>query len=346
VGFHDPAQVEVFCYHAAKAYDRQSEWYRQIGHWTDCSAMDTAGIVELVRRDAIDILVDLSGFSPNNVLEVFARRAAPIQVAYPNLPSTTGLGNMDYILTDHWICPHGLEKQYTEETVSIPSGYIVYVPPDDSPALTALPAVGNGCITFGLFQRIPKLNSAVLDVVAAVLRACPAARLLIQNGNATLDDLNSRWRPRLLQEFEARGVERERLRIVGGRPQLESMAIMAEADIALDAFPYSGQTTTCECLWMGVPVVTLSSTRHGGRVATALLQRMGLGHLSATTPDEYVHAAATLAADVHALANLRAGMRERMNRGSLLDSPRLGRELDAAYRWMWRRRCSTPQKEK
>lgn len=345
VGSHDPDQIEVYCYHTAGQSDAWTDWYRNRAHWNDCSLMSPAAIADAVRRDSIDILVDLSGIGADIVLAAFAHRPAPVQVAYPNLPCTTGVVSMDYILSDRWLCPEGHEDQYTEQIVRIPSGLIVYAPPEGSPPGTPLPALRNGCITFGLFQRMPKLNPLVLDLVAAVLNAVPQARLLMQNGNRTLDSPDSERRLRLLQEFKVRGISGDRLRIVGARPHLEAMAIMAEADIALDAFPYSGHTTTCECLWMGVPVVTLTGQRHGSRVTTALLERSGLGDLAACTSDEYVRIAATLAGQLDVLGGLRHGLRDRMTRASILDSFRLGRELDQAYRWMWNRWCASVSKE-
>lgn len=335
IGNHNRESVEVYCYHTRGHFDTQTAWFQRAGHWHDCKGMSDDAVIRQIRRDEIDVLVDLSAFFPENRLSIFARRAAPIQVTYPNCPTTTGVGNIDYILTDRWTCPPGHEHQYTETPVFLPSGYLMYSPPDLMPEVRRLPALDNGWITFGMFQRPSKTNPAVWDLVAATLRRCPGSRLLVQTGSSSTDNPSSAAHRELRACFRARGIEDERVRLIGKRTQAETLEAMTSVDIALDTFPYQGQTTTCECLWLGVPVVALSGEAHVARVGTALLERVGLGELAAATPEGYVDNAVRLASNPAALSQMREGMRDRLRRSTLLDGGRLASEVESAYRWMW-----------
>jgi protein O-GlcNAc transferase len=338
--YHDPTEVDVFCYHTRPQLDRRTQWYQRAGHWRDCRDLDDAALKEQLHRDHIDILVDLSGFFPEHRLWIFAERAAPIQVTYPNCPTTTGVPQIDYILTDRWTCPPGHESYYTEEAVRLPSGYLVYSPPEIAPPVKSLPASQDGVITFGLFQRRAKMNAGVWDSIAELLRRCPKSQLLIQNMDPTLDEPDSSTRRELMTAFAGRGIACDRLRLLGARPHPETLALMGEVDIALDTFPYQGQTTTCECLWMGVPVVALSGDAHVARVGTAILQRAGLGGLTAKSREEYIRIALELANDREELFRLRTGMRDRMRQSSIMDGKGLARSVEAAYRAMWGRWCA------
>jgi predicted O-linked N-acetylglucosamine transferase (SPINDLY family) len=344
LGNHNPGEIEMFSYHTRPRRDRQTEWFRSQGHWRDCSHLDDEAIKDHLRRDEIDILVDLSGLFPNNRLKIFAQRTCPIQVAYPNYAATTGVSEMDYIFTDRWTCPPGRTDQYVEEAVMLPGGLLAYAPLEEAPSITALPARRNGLLTFGLFQRTAKMNSDVFDAVAAILSHFRNSRLLIQIPDYTLDDPDSGTRRWLIRQLTARGVEERRLDVRGARTQLETMTIMGEADIALDTFPFQGQTTTCECLWMGVPVIARSGQAHVARVGSAILHRAGLGHLAVNTVEEYIASALSLAGDLTTLADLRVGMRERLRETGILDGRRLAREVETAYRWMWRRAVNRKEK--
>jgi len=339
LGNHERDTVEVFCYHTRQAFDDQTRWYQGVSRWRDCRGWDDKRLRNQIRADGIDILVDLSGFFPDHRLRIFAGRVAPVQAAFPNCPVTTGIASIDYIFTDRWTCPKGSEMQYTERAVRLPSGYLAYAPPPDAPPLSPLPAAQNGNLTFGLFQRRPKMNGGVWDAVAETLHGMPDSRLLIQHGDPTLEDRDSRARRELVHQFSERGIDEGRLDFIGACNHLDTMASMARADIALDTFPYQGQTTTCECLWMGVPVVALSGRAHVARVGSAILQRVGLGELTAETPQDYVRIALNLARDRERLAAMRGTLRDQVRASSLLDGKRLARTVEAAYCWMWRNWC-------
>jgi protein O-GlcNAc transferase len=336
---HHLEEFDVFLYHTRDQFDDGTRWYSRFANWRDCRGLEDDVIRKLIAADKIQILVDLSAFFPDNRLRIFAGRAAPVQVTYPNCPTTTGVAEIDYIFTDRWTCKRGWESQYTERAAYLPSGYLVYSPPADSPELTPLPASRHGVVTFGVFQRRAKMRPEFWDAVASILLACEQSHLLVQNYDAALDDPESRIYQSLMAELISRGVSHPRISLRGARPHRETLQTMAEVDIALDTFPYQGQTTSCECLWQGVPVVALSGDTHVSRVGTALLLRAGLRCLVASTRASYIRKAVNLAADLTSLAQLRAGMRDRLARSSVLDGALLARNVERMYRRMWRAWC-------
>jgi protein O-GlcNAc transferase len=333
---HDHRQFDVHFYDTA----RQCMWPELPGKARHCYSLDNEALRQTILEDEIDILVDLSGMFPGNRLQLFAWRSAPLQVTYPNCPITTGIEEIDYIFTDEWTCPSGHEGQYKEKAVRLPCGYLAYEPPADAPSISPSPASSNGFMTYGLFQRTLKINSGVWDVIAGILQRDPSGLLLIQNPDPAFDDPKSSARRAMAAELALRGIGSDRVRLLGPRCHSEFLRVIAEADIALDTFPYQGQTTTCECLWMGVPVVTLAGDRHSARVGSAILQRIGLGELVTATRDEYVEGALRLAQDTARLASLRSGLRHRLACSSLLDSAGLMRAIEQAYHWMWNSWCS------
>jgi predicted O-linked N-acetylglucosamine transferase (SPINDLY family) len=338
---HDASQVET-CYYSSRPFqDAHTSQYRRFAdHWRDVSRMTDALAAQAIRDDQIDILVDLSGHFAFHRLGVFAHRPAPVQVSFPHYPGTTGSDCIDYLLTDIWTTPEGCDDELSEKPYRLPSGCLVYKAPPDCEPVSPLPALANGHVTFGLFQRPGKLHAAVWDAIAAVLAAVPDSRLLMHSSSRELDEEGSTQRTRLLKPLEDRGISAVRVLFKGPRPTGQHLAIVAEADIALDTFPYNGQTTTCDCLWMGVPVVTLRGASYVSRVAPALLDRIGLGDLASDSPENYIHRAVELANDREGLALLRSSLRGRMKNSSLTDGERLAVEIEAAYREMWAEWCA------
>lgn len=302
----------------------------------DVSGQAPWEIAEQIRRKATDILVDVSGHYGGGSLLVAAMRAAPVQVSYPHYPATTGIPQMDYIFTDRWTCEPGQERQYTERPYRLDSGYLVYDPPRGVRRPARSPAERNGPVTFGIFQRPAKLNSRVWDAVAEILKRVGNSRLLIHHASANLDSAGSDSRRRIEGALESRGVSAKRADFRGIVPFDEHIRLLSTVDIALDSFPYTGQTTTCDCLWMGVPVVTLAGTTHVSRLSAGLLLRMGLGDMVARDVEEYIRIAVRTAESIPALARLRQDLRRRMRRSTLVDGARVTREVEQAYRRMWR----------
>jgi predicted O-linked N-acetylglucosamine transferase (SPINDLY family) len=341
---HDLAHYDTYLYHSAQTRDAATaEFERVAGHWREVHQYSDEEVEVLVRKDAIDILVDMSGHYPGHRLQVFTRRPAPVQAVIPNYPATTGVSEIDYILTDERTCPEGLECQYIERAMRLNTWYLPYQAPPSAPDVTALPCLSRGEITFGLIQRRTKLNDRVWDLVAGILRRVPRSRLLVHFGWPSLDDPSDPVCRSLAGELEARGVSPERIVFRGWRPLVEHLRILSEIDIALDTFPYNGHTTTCECLWMGVPVVTMAGRMHVSRVGYGILHQLGLDEWAARCGEGYVRIAEKAAADVESLAEVRRGLRDRMRR-SPLDGHIVTREIERAYRTMWREWCADQEK--
>jgi predicted O-linked N-acetylglucosamine transferase (SPINDLY family) len=247
---------------------------------------------------------------------------------------------MDYRLTDLEADPIGQEAFHTEQLVRLPHGFLCYIPPLDAPEVTALPALTAGHITFGSFNNLSKMTSEVIGLWVRILKAVPGSRLIIKNKSMK----DGPTRARYLTLFREAGIEEERLDLVAWIPEVAGhLGAYARVDIALDTFPYNGTTTTCEALWMGVPVISLAGDRHAARVGVSLLTRVGLTELIAQKPEEYVKRAVELAGDTERLVTLRAGMRERMKHSPLCDAKSFTRDLEEAYREMWRTWCGHQQ---
>lgn len=342
LGAHDPHEVETFYYMAGPTNDEHTADYQRFAHhWSEVSHSCDDEVASRIRSDGIDILVDLSGHFAYHRLGVFARRPAPVQVTFPNYPSSTGVDAIDYILTDGWNTPPGTEDEYCEEPYRLPSGYLVFRTPPSTVSVPPSPAQSNGYVTFGLFQRPSKFHAGFWDVACAILRQLPNSRLLVHFASAELEEDGGDQRVRILSPLAGRGIGQGRVRFRGTLAALDHLAAVAEADIALDTFPYNGQTTTCDCLWMGVPVVTMRGHTHVSRVGQALLERLRLDCLVATTQEEYVEITLALARDSRRLSTLRQDLRSSMVRNNMTNGTLLAREIEAAYRAMWRRWCAS-----
>jgi predicted O-linked N-acetylglucosamine transferase (SPINDLY family) len=335
LAMHDRGRFEVFCYHTHPLKDVVTDRLRQqVEHFVDAEYLTREALADRIRSDRIDILVDLAGHSAHNSLPILAAKPAPVQVSYLGYPDTTGLPAVDYRISDRFADPPGdSDALSVERIVRMPASYFCYRPPHNTPALGPLPAARAGMITFGCFNNFHKISNAFLDSVARVLAAVPASRFMLKGRPLSIPHVADRVRAR----FELAGIPAERVVLRGWEAGVkEHLAIYNEIDIALDCFPYNGATTTCEALWMGVPVVTLTWDRHAGRAGASLLNAVGLGELVARDVDEYVALCAGLASDHGRLAALRAGMRDRMKRSPLMDEAGFTRDFEAALLEMWR----------
>lgn len=336
---HDPDAVEVFCYAEVPRPDAVTERLRGLAdHWRNTVGLSDDGLAERIRQDGIDILVDLAGHSANNRLPVFARKPAPVQVTWLGYPGTTGLTAIDYRLVDSITDPEDDIKAWASESlVRLPAGFLCYGPPsDETPEPAASPIPGERTI-FGSFNNPAKLSSATLDAWAALLLRMPKAQLLLKG----LPFADASTRTLFHHRFAERGIAAERVSLLGYLPDTrQHLDLYHQIDIALDPFPYNGTTTTCEVLWMGVPVVTLRGDRHAGRVGASLLTRIGHEDLIANTVEEYVEIAAALAGDSLRLDDLHQSLRPRMAESSLCDAGAFARSIEAAYRDMWNTWCA------
>ena len=334
---HDREQVEIFCYSDVEQPDDTTARIQQLAeHWRDCRSIADDRLAQIVRDDRIDILIDLAGHTAGNRLLAFARRPAPVQVTYLGYPNTTGMAAMDYRITDALADPPGLTDAFhTVQLIRLPRSAWCYRPPAEAPRVAdAPPSVSAGHVTFGSFNKLAKISPSCLDAWAELLRMTPGSRMIIKStalGDATL-------RQRLATEFAARHVAAGRVDILGPiAATFEHLAMYARVDVALDTFPYHGTTTTCDALWMGVPVVTLAGQTHVSRVGVSLLHAVGLDDLVAQTPQQYVEAASQLAGDALKLRQLRSDLRGRMKSSPLMDASSLAREIESAMRLAWQR---------
>jgi len=297
--------------------------------------MPDQAVVDLVRQDRIDILVDLGGHFRGNRLGVFAHRPAPIQVTYLGYPDSTGLSQMDYRLTDPWADLPDADRFYTERLWSLPAGFLCYRPPSDAPPVQGLPAQREKCVTFGSFNNNCKMTQQVLGLWARVLHRVPGSRMLLKFKGGHSPELKERY----VLAFERLGVSRQRVEVLGWKTPQDHLDTYNKVDIALDTYPYNGTTTTCEALWMGVPTVTLVGQHHASRVGLSLLTRAGLDMFVAHDPNEYVDRAVSFAGQWSSLDTLRRSLRAALLQSGLCDAHKIGQGLAQAYRAMWRKYC-------
>jgi len=336
---HDHERFEVFCYANGNPadYDDTTERLRQYAdQWRDIASLSDVQAAEVIRKDRIDILVDLAGHIGGGRLLVFARKPAPVQVTYIGYQNTTGMLAMDYRLTDAWSDPPGTtDAYYTEALVRLPLSFFCYRPLPDAPEVTPSPTIENGAVTFGSFNNLTKVTPQVLDCWGRLMAAVRGSRLIL------LADANP-WVEDHVQTALARhGVDSARIEICNRRSPREFLELIRRADIALDPFPFNGHTTTCDSLWMGVPVVMMAGDSYASRFGSSALVNLGLEELIASSVDEYVAIACKLAGDRTLLARLRSELRARMAGSPLLDVIGFTRNLEVAYREMWARWCSS-----
>ena len=333
---HDHQRFEIFCYHVHAQKDQVTESMRPLAdHWRDCEDLSDAQLAERIRSDRIDILVDLAGHTGDNRLLVFAEKPAPVQATYLGYPNTTGLTAIDYRITDPVADPPGRsERLNSERLIRLPDSHFCFRPGADAPPVEPSPAETAGFVTFGCFNHFAKISRPFLDTVARVLAAVPRSRFVLKGRPLGAPDVAAGVR----RHFERAGIESTRIELRGWEPTARShLRVYNSIDIALDSFPYGGATTTCEALWMGVPVVTYAGERHAGRMCASILTTVGLGEWVARDPDEYVSKCVELSGDLKRLAELRRGMRDRVRGSPLLDEARFTRNLEHCYIEMWER---------
>ncbi len=322
---HDVERVQVFAYSAGRVQDGISHAIRASCAWRDVIALDDAALAALIQQDQIDVLVDLSGHTAGSRLSVFAHRPAPVQVSWLGYFASTGLSVMDAVLLDQWHAPAGTEAQFVEPISRLPSGRFCYTPVPFAPvAVAPLPCLQRGYITFGSFNNTAKLHVGVYAMWARILAAVPNSRLIVKW--RTLQD--AVFSQSLRDFFVAAGIDGERIILRGASFHGQVLKEYADVDIALDSFPFTGGLTSCEALWMGVPVVTWPQSRVVSRQTLAFLSAIGLPELAARDEDDYVRIAVKLANDVAYLQTLRRDLRSLMRASSLCDVKEFTRALE------------------
>jgi predicted O-linked N-acetylglucosamine transferase (SPINDLY family) len=335
---HDRDAFESVCYYLHPRSDDATARMRGLaGRWRDAAAWDDDRLERAIRDDGIDVLVDLAGHTKLNRLPVMARKPAPLQVTWLGYPDTTGLPAIGYRITDAVADPPGAaDARHTEKLVRLPGPMLCYRPPEDAPPV-ATPAARDGGVVFGSFNNADKLSVAAVALWSRVLAAVPDSRLLLKSARVGVPEAVERTRA----AFAAHGVDPARIRLELWRERrADHLAAYADVDVALDTFPYSGTTTTCEALWMGTPVVTLAGGMHMSRVGASLLTHAGLADLVAADEAGFVATAVALARDAGRRAALRTSLRDRIAASPLTDARTHTRSLEAVYRGLWRDWCA------
>jgi len=330
---HDRKSIETVCYYNHTIVDEVTQRLRDRADlWRDVAAMSDTDLVRLMREDRLDIIVDLAGHTARSRLTALAQRVAPVQITWLGYPNTTGLAQMDWRITDARADPPGYEAHHTERLLRLPEVFLCYEPPPEAPEITEPPSLAGAPVRFGVFNNFPKITDAMLTVWARILARVPDSRLLVKTASLRDEGVLRLARERM----QRAGLDLDRVELAGFTPgRREHLAALANVDIALDTFPYHGTTTTCESLWMGVPVVTLAGDRHAARVGVSLLQHLGLDDLVASSTDQYVDIASSLAFDAARRHALRRSLRATMRNTALTQVAGFVRQLESAYRAAW-----------
>lgn len=331
-------RLEVSAYLTRACSDPTTERIRRCcSHWCLVSKHSDEALARQIHDDGIDVLIDLSGHTAHNRLPMFAWRPAPVQVSWLGYFATTGVPTMDYLIADDWTLLPDQERFFTEQIWRLPKSRLCFTKPEVKVQVGPLPVVSAGCITFGCFNNLSKMNDAVVELWARVLNAVPDSRLFLKSKQ--LSDYSAQ---RVTSErFASHGVNANRLILEGSQPRAEFFAAYHRVDIALDPFPYTGGTTTAEALWMGVPVLTLAGESFLSRQGVGLLMNAGLADWVANDHDDYVAKAVLHADGIPALASLRAGLRQQVLSSPVYDSIRFAYDFEKALRGMWETWCQT-----
>jgi len=331
---HSRSSIEVYCYYNNIKKDETTKRLIDTSeHWRSIVGMNDDDLVNLIRKDNIDILVDLSGHTAKNRLTIFPHKPAPIQVTWLGYPNTTGLSSIDYRFTDEIVDPVGeADKLHSEDLVRLPNGFLCYQGDESVSTNKALPCSKRGYVTFGSFNNLTKIGSQVIKVWAKILLAVPDSHLMLKSKELT----DSSTRSRCLKLFKQEGISEDRLELHSWMPEKDGhLRLYDHVDMGLDPFPYNGATTTCEALWMGVPVITMCGDRHSSRVGASILTHVGLGKFIATDVDGYINMAIEYANNIDSIKSIRTELRHNMQNSDLCNANVFTRNVEQAYQNMY-----------
>ncbi len=334
---HDKSRFEIFLYNAFPNCDAITEEFSNyVDCYRDVSLKPDEKVESIIRKDGIDILVDLAGHTAFNRLLLFARKPAPVQLTWIGYFNTTGVKAIDYFIGDPITTPAEDDSNFVERILRLPDIRFCYEPLQYAPEVAPVPGVKNKCITFGSFNAIHKMLPEVISLWCRILHAVPDSRMILKSRSFKEEKVKKDFEER----FAALGISSDRLDLRQNSSHREMLAEYGDMDISLDTFPYNGGATTCEALWMGVPVVTMAGNTPIGRQTKAYLQVIGCPEWTAVDEDHYLAVAVKLAADLTLLSEIRATLRSKMSSSPLCDGKRFTRNLETAYRQVWKSWCS------
>jgi len=332
---HDKERFEIFAYSNSIRSDAMTQKLRShIDAWRDITALSDSQAADQIRNDKVDILIDLTMHMAHNRLRLFAIKPAPVQITWLGYCSSTGLEAMDYRISDRHLDPPELDDSiYSERTIRLPETYWCYQPSISQLEINRLPALDRKQITFGCLNNFTKVSEPALNTWIKLLHAVPGSRLLLHAPPGV-------HRKSVLEKLRDAGIDSDSLHFADKVPAPAYFRLYHQIDIALDTFPYAGGTTTCDALWMGVPVITLAGKTAVGRGGVSILSNLNLPEWIAESEDRYVQIATHLANDVPALSKLRSTLRQRMEQSVLMDAARFTRGMESAFRSAWLDWCS------
>lgn len=331
---HDHQQFELFAYSDVRHEDAVTARFKtHFDQWRSTLPLNNDQLAAQIRADQIDVLMEVTGHMPGNRLPLYARKPAPVQIAWPGYPDTTGMVTIDALFTDSLRDPPGSEDRYSERLIRLDPASQCYQPTDEELCVSEPPFRRNGYVTFGSLNNLLKLNDFVLAAWAKILRSVPSSRLLLLAGKEAIDLLK--------QRFERLGVGSGRLEFVSRQSRTEYLRVYDRIDINLDPWPYNGHTTTLDASWMGAPSICLEGLTHASREASAICRLLELAQLVAITPADYLAKAVGLANSVDQLAAIRGGLRRRMLDSALMQPNLLTKRIEDAIRSLWRAWCAS-----
>jgi predicted O-linked N-acetylglucosamine transferase (SPINDLY family) len=332
---HDRQQFQIYCYASVpKEDDVSAELRQKCDVWKNIDDLDDDSAADLIRADEIDILIDLAVHTEGNRLPLFVRKPAPIQMTWLGYCSTTGLSAINHRISDAFADPTDADlAYYTEKTIRLPGAQFCYPPPHDSPPISPLPAATAGFVTFGCLNNFTKCSGAAIAAWIQILQTVPKSRFILHaRPGRHLESLAAR--------FHSAGISDDRVEFVPQLLTARYLQTWSRIDIALDPFPYNGGITSCDALWMGIPVVTILGKTAVGRMGSCVLNNMKFPELVARSIEEYIRLAGEWAADIDRLTRVRTELRARLQNSPLMNPRDLTRNLETAYRQAWQTYCS------
>jgi protein O-GlcNAc transferase len=337
VSHHDRSRFELYLYSNTAIEDDYTAWFRShCDHWTDIRRMDPKQVANAITADRIDVMVDLAGHTKGNILAALSYKPAPIQITMLDYFDTTGVAAIDYFVSDEYHSPPGSPQRFVETLIRLPTIRLCYEPVDIAPPVRDLPAVRNGFITFGSFNRRQKVTPDVIALWSRVLHAVPRSRLVLKGSFFDKTDTQRT----ILDGFAAGGLAPDRIEFRGRSDHRDVLEEYGDVDIGLDTFPWNGGLTTCEALLMGVPVIALKGDRIIGRQSAAMLHALGLDDFAADDEEGYIDIARRWSGDIEGLARLRKGLRQRLEESPLCDAERYARSMEEVYTRLWQEWCT------